>query len=341
MKKQFRKITKITLVLIYLVIIAGATVRMTGSGMGCPDWPKCFGYYIPPTEESQLVWQPHKTYKKGQVIIVNESLRVAKSNFKTTSHYDPNNWDTYAKHNYAIFNPYHTWMEFINRLIGALAGLSTLIMAIISLRFWKEKKTITILAWIAVFGMGFQAWLGAVVVYSVLAPIKITLHMAAALGIVALILYILYLTRKKQTHYKATPQFKRLLIIAFIVTVIQIVLGTQVRQFIDEQLKITGEYAKHLWLQNPSVSFYIHRSFSIVVVALNLFLALQNKMKNLGYYSIYWILLLLGLEALTGIVMNYAHFPLGSQAAHLVIAALLFGMQFYLLLNTKKMLLKN
>ena len=81
MKKYFTQITKIALVLVYLVIIAGAVVRMTGSGMGCPDWPKCFGYYIPPTEQTQLEWQAEKTYRKGQVIIVNEALKVAKEDF--------------------------------------------------------------------------------------------------------------------------------------------------------------------------------------------------------------------------------------------------------------------
>ena len=78
MQNKFTKIAKISLVLVYLVIIAGAVVRMTGSGMGCPDWPKCFGHYIPPTDIRELQWQPKKEFKKGQVIILNEALWVAK-----------------------------------------------------------------------------------------------------------------------------------------------------------------------------------------------------------------------------------------------------------------------
>ena len=85
MKKQFKRLIVTSLILIYLVIAAGAVVRMTGSGMGCPDWPKCFGYLIPPTERNQLEWKANHKYNEGEVIIVNESLRVASTDFTSSA----------------------------------------------------------------------------------------------------------------------------------------------------------------------------------------------------------------------------------------------------------------
>ena len=134
--KTFIRWAKISLVLIYLVIIAGATVRMTGSGMGCPDWPKCFGYYIPPTQVEELLWKPNHEYNKGQVIIKNNSLWVANNSFTTKDVYNPSDWKEYTKHDYAEFNPYHTWVEYINRLCGALAGLSCLVLFVLSFKYW-------------------------------------------------------------------------------------------------------------------------------------------------------------------------------------------------------------
>ena len=107
MKKYHNTLIVISLVLVYLVISAGAVVRMTGSGMGCPDWPKCFGYLIPPTERSELDWKPNHDYLKGEVIIVKESLRVATQNFNSQNQYLTENWKVYTKHDYAIFNAKH------------------------------------------------------------------------------------------------------------------------------------------------------------------------------------------------------------------------------------------
>lgn len=336
MHQYFRKIAKTAVVLVYLVIIAGTVVRMTGSGMGCPDWPKCFGYYIPPTTSIDLQWQPHKAFKKGQVIIVDETLKVAKEDFETSTSYAENNWEAYTKHDYAIFNPLHTWIEFINRLFGALAGLATLVLALVSLSFWKKNKWIPILSWLVVFGMGFQAWLGATVVYSVLLPAKITIHMVMALVIVAFLLYIIHISGTKNKNNIADKSLTLLLALALGVTLIQIIMGTQVRQFVDEQIDVFGESAKDLWLQDPTLLFYIHRSFSILVFLLNAYIVYRIVKLNLGYPKITWVIALIVMEILSGVLMVYVDFPFGSQPIHMMLAALLFGVQFYLVLEAVK-----
>lgn len=335
MKKHFPTIAKTALVLVYLVIVAGALVRMTGSGMGCPDWPKCFGYYIPPTDLKELTWEPNRVFEKGQVIIKDETLFVAKDNFTTQTTFDASHWEKYTKHDYAIFNPLHTWIEYINRLFGALAGIACFIMAIASFKFWKENKQITLLSWLVVFMMGFQGWLGAKVVYSVLNPIKITVHMIMALVIVAVILYIIQLARPKLAAVRYNTNFKNVLLFSLLLTLIQIGIGTQVRQFVDEQVK-NGLTESILWLQNPSVTFYVHRSFSILVLLVNVYLYIRNTKLGLGFSKMNWVLILIGLEIITGLAMAYFDFPFGSQAIHLVLASILFGIQFYMILEAKK-----
>ena len=332
---MYRKSIIVSLILIYLVIIAGAVVRMTGSGMGCPDWPKCFGYIIPPTSASELEWTPEKTYEKGQVIIVDETLRVAKTDFTTAEAFNPQNWNGYDKHDYAIFNPWHTWIEYVNRLFGALAGLAFLVMLGAAI-FKERKRNRILLSILAVFLIGFQGWIGATVVYSVLSPVRITIHMVIALLIVALLIYMLYEASVTTNKFKFNKAFRTGMLIAIVLTMLQIVLGTQVRQHIDEQVDLVGYAAKNLWLNNPEITFYIHRSFSIVVFLLNAWLFMRNRKLNLGHRSFYWVVLLILIEIATGVLMNYFEFPFLTQPIHLVVASLLFGIQFYILLTANK-----
>lgn len=334
MKKYFRKSATISLILVYLVIFAGAFVRLTGSGMGCPDWPKCFGYYIPPTELKELLFTPGKEYDKGQVIIKDETLLVAKNDFVAKNNFEKSNWEKYTKHEYAIFNPLHTWIEYINRLLGGLAGIACFITFIISFSYWKEKKLFLFLSFFICVLMGFQAWLGKTVVDSVLNPIKITTHMLAALLIISFQIYLIYAVENKKLVILKDPTFYKVLIFASILTLIQIIIGTNVREHVDAIAEAGAP--KILWLQNPSFTFYFHRTFSIVVLLTNLFLFSRNKKLSLNFNKINWVLGIIGLEITSGIMMFYFQFPFGTQTLHVLLATILFGIQFYMLLEAKK-----
>ncbi len=338
MKKHFPLIVKISLIAVYLIFLAGSVVRMTGSGMGCPDWPKCFGYYIPPTSEEQITWQPNTKYEEGMIIVKNEVLFVAESDVKTTAEFNNNNWIKYTKHSYAKFNKFHTWTEYINRLASVLAGFTFLFLIYASTKFWKAKKLITLLSFGAFFLMLFEAWLGKTVVDSNLKPTIITIHMVAGLIIVALLLWLLFIvSNRKNVAYKFNSLFSKLVLISAAFSLVQIAMGTQVRQFIDEQVKLFGFDNKEYSLMNPSFKFYFHRSFTIAIVLVNMGIFYLNQIKNLGYKLVNWIVFLILLETVTGILMYYADFPIGTQAIHLLSGAILFGLQFYLLLQNRSL----
>ena len=330
MNNKFIFSLKASLILIFLVIAAGATVRVTGSGMGCPDWPKCFGYLIPPIEREQLEWKPEFLYNKNEVIIINESLKIAKSNFKSDIEYNNLNWAPYLKHDYSVFNVYHTWIEFINRLIGAIAGIATLVMFFYSFSYWRKNKIIILGSLLVVLCMGFQAWLGKEVVDSNLMPLKITIHMLMALIILALLVLILYITNHNSVNIKNNKKLIYITSIGFFLTLIQIFSGTQVRQFIDIQM---NEYPNQfeLWLKFAPIKFYFHRSFSIIILITHFLLWLEFKKINFFPFSLKILIGVIGLEIFTGVLMFYLNFPISTQPIHLFLATLIFSSQLYLI----------
>ena len=337
MKKQFTIASKASLVLVLLVILAGSLVRMTGSGMGCPDWPKCFGYFIPPTDISQIEWKSNTNFKKGIIIKFEERLIFAKEDFKSGNYIDLNNWNDYTKHDYSDFDPVKTWIEFLNRLVGVVAGLATLSMFFLSITLWNKKKTIFFISLAIVLGMGFQAWLGKLVVDSNLAPYKITTHMLMALVIVSLLIYSIFLVRGN--IYNIVVQnnsLKILIVFSVIISLIQITIGTQVREFVDIQYESFGPEKKEMWLTNPNFYFYFHRSFSILIFLVNLILFYLAYRKKMYLGIIEKIMFIIFLEIIVGIAMYYGDFPLLSQPIHLILATLLFSYQFYWMLHIKR-----
>jgi cytochrome c oxidase assembly protein subunit 15 len=328
--KAYRKLLRSSIAVIYLIIIAGAVVRMTGSGMGCPDWPKCFGYYIPPTQVTELEFSANTDYTKGMVIILNDELRVAAITFKSTAVYNAANWNPYTKHDYAVFNVYHTWTEYINRLIGALGGLVVLVMAASSLQYFKTRRYITILSIVALLAMLIQAVIGKIVVDTNLSPALITIHMVVALLIVGLLLYLLHEVLEVDTKYENNGRLTKFIGIIIVLTLIQIVTGTQVRQYVDDQIDLLGYPLLSSWFDDGPIVFYIHRTYSTLLILLHVILY-RKAVLGLGHpKGVYLTLLgLLVVTVLSGVFMNYLDFPFGSQAAHLVLASAILGFQFY------------
>ena len=337
MKEIFIKVSKISLILVFLVILAGSFVIMTGSGIGCPDWPKCFGHLIPPTSISQIEWSPKKTYNKGVILKHDGKLIVSKKKFVSKNKINLSNWENYTKHNYSDFDATKTWIEFINRLLGVIAGLATLIMFFISLTYWNKKNILIFNSFLIIVGMGFQAWLGKLVVDSNLAPYKITVHMLMALVIISLIIYsILKAKNHKESKIIKDTFVKNLILFSVFVSLFQIIIGTQVREFIDLQYEIYGPNKKNQWLNAPNFYFYFHRSFSILIVLLNFSLYYLIKSKNYSSILIKKIGIVILLEIFVGIIMFYLDFPFLSQPIHLLLATILFSYQFYWVLHYKK-----
>ena len=122
---------------------------------------------------------------------------------------------------------------------------------------------------------------------------------------------------------------KYLLLFSLFLMLIQIFIGTGVREFIDEQIKSYGRENKDLWLSSPKLNFYIHRTFSILVFSVNavLFFISKNLKIDMKYINMTMGLILI--EILVGASMFYFSFPIMTQPLHLIIAIFIFSIQLY------------
>jgi len=286
----YLRYTWFVLVMVFLVILAGGVVRMTQSGMGCPDWPTCFGRWIPPTSASELP-PDYEKYLRQQDI----------------DH---------------TFNAYHTWIEYINRLLGALLGVFIFIHTIWSFRkFWRSDKAVFYISLFLLLAVGFQGWLGKKVVDANLAVIKITTHMIVALIIAALPMMII--SRVKQNKILAVRSLKRLAVITLILILVQIILGTGVREQTDEISRSLNYEQRNLWISRLGDNLSIHRSFSWVVAAGCIFLFWQSRLITPLRKHGLFILFLLACSFTAGLVMYFMNIPAWAQPVHLLFASLL------------------
>lgn len=331
----------VTLVLLYLVILAGSVVRATGSGMGCPDWPRCFGLLIPPTDAAEIQFQPQHEYSGGMLIIANDTLWTAKESFTSGTTFDHANWTKYTKHDYATFNAAQTWTEYINRLCGALSGLASLILLWYA---FKRRKTDKLSLWLVIlhlFVIGFVAWLGKVVVDSNLKPATITLHMLCALIMVFLMIYVRYRAGHLAGAFaqvNINSRMKKLLVFSLLFTLAQIMLGTQVRQQVDQLIKTSADASRESWIDLLTSQYTVHFSMAMVLTLLNIFIWFRLRKqfdvpqaKRLLHASLLIVFATYG----AGVIMHRFGIPAMVQPVHLFCAMVLAGVQFALILRTR------
>lgn len=322
----FRKLTISTLVAVYVLILVGGVVRSTGSGMGCPDWPRCFGSWVPPTSVEQLPENYKEIYaefrnKKNQRF----AKVLTRMGMDETANGILNNPAVLVE---SDFNPTKTWIEYINRIVGVVIGFMIIGVFVSSLRFWREKRKLTLVAFFTLVLVILQGWIGSFVVSTNLTPWTVTVHMFLALVLVAMLIYLVNASSVGPRTISSLGFWW--LIASMAMLLVQILLGTQVREAIDA---IAGTLPREGWIAGISETFIIHRSFSWMVVLVHLGLIFRLS-KTEGFSSLSLALIvLIATTIITGAGMAYFAVPAFLQPMHLLLATTTFGIQFLMLLK--------
>jgi heme a synthase len=330
--RGFYKLSLVTLFAVYLLILVGGIVRSTGSGMGCPDWPRCFGEWVPPTTIDQLpanykeIYSDHRREKNIRFAQYLDTFGFTETANKILTD------ETILEE--ADFNPVKTWIEYINRLIGVIIGVFIAALFVYSIRFWKTNRSWTVVAFFTLFMVGFQGWIGSFVVSTNLTPWTITVHMFLALLIVALLVWLLHQTTdpvKQAIHIQGLHLWG---LGGMLAILFQILLGTQVRESLD---RIASEIvSREDWVEALGLDFVIHRSFSWLILLICGVLAFKLfRSETAKPFGLVIILLILG-TIFSGTGMAYFAVPPYLQPIHLVLASVTFGTLFLLVLKLNK-----
>ena len=300
----------------YLVILAGAVVRGTSSGLGCPDWPRCFGQWIPPMDIEELPANYKEVYKiAGKTI--------------------------------ADFDPFKTWTEYLNRLLGVLLGIGIISLFIKSFSMRETERNLPWFCGGLLFLILVQGGVGALVVSTHLKPFIITVHMFLAIILLFGLLYLRKYCQDLQdisivpkTDLKGLGLSKILVVATFF----QILMGTQVRQQVDYLIRDTQSATHETVVGQLGWIFYVHRSFSILIFCF--FLYLLFYFHRARYNPTAFLLTLMGFVCVlgnigSGIMLNYFEFPANAQPPHLFFGVMCIGLLFSLYLNLKGTLLED
>ncbi|HWI16532.1 MAG TPA: COX15/CtaA family protein [Vicinamibacterales bacterium] len=300
---SFQRLAIWTLATTYFLILVGGLVRASGAGLGCPDWPRCFGSWIPPASAANLPPQ-----------------------------FDPSQ-----------FNPTLMWTEYLNRILGVTVGFLILATAVSAWRHHRRDPHILWTTIAAFLLVGFEGWLGGRVVAHELAAWIVTAHLIVAIIIVQLLLYATYASsaqgppsRPDALRAEADAQGAVTWAVGGLIalTLLQAGFGTQVRGAVDAALD--SGVARELAISTVGWLDLIHRdlAFVLLIGSTLLTLWLMSKRSPLVNWSLI-VLALAGLQIAVGIYMAYGYLLPAAQVAHLTLSSLLLGAETVLWLMSR------
>ena len=281
--KFFFRSALISTILSYLLIFVGGLVRVSGSGLGCPDWPKCFGRWVPPTSIEQI-----------------------------PAHIDP-----------TAFNIVLAWIEYGNRMLGVIVGISILLMTIIAVIYFKKNSKILLSSLLSLFLVIANGGLGAIVVSSVLNPFIVSLHMILALFLVSVLSYATIesyklINTQKFTGILLSKKISISLIALWIFIVIEILLGTGIRTnieliAIDNPLLSKGEL-----LESLNSYKYLHSilGFSLLFLSFYLCYLFKDDFLGLSKQLVLFIFVMIILQIFLGELMIFFEMPQLTRLFH-------------------------
>lgn len=329
----FQKTAIATVIATIFLIFVGGLVRATGSGLGCPDWPKCWGKWWPPSSVEEILVTAEPDPERGPYY---EGHRTDTLEDGTSVH---------RRHYISDFNEAKLWTEYINRLIGVLIGLFILATFLLSFRYFPKKPKIFWGSLAALVLVLFQGWLGGMVVRSGLKPGMITLHMIVAIVLMCLLLWVTFLAMEQQlqesvSENKREKKIAMAATLLFTLTVIQIVLGSQVREALhDVEHSATTSISRTEWITQVGLLDHVHRAFSWTVLICGGFLfwklflkSAMNPLKKISGV----IFLLIVLQIIYGVALAYFGLPPVFQILHLGFASVMICAEFLLILTIRR-----
>ncbi len=337
-ENRFIKTNLIAIITTLVVILAGGIVRSTGSGMGCPDWPKCFDQYIPPTSASQLPADYESKYIEGRQKKNEKFAGYLESLGKHVLADSIRNDKSILVHE--DFNAAKTWTEYINRLAGATLGIVLLLTAIFSFTYKKTAKRIVVLSCLNILVVGYQGWLGSIVVSTNLTQWVVTVHMLLALVVLGIAIYTYHYAKQLRSAPSVVMRpimgLSVFLFFTMVISILQIVLGTEVRESIDVVAKSLQFNARDTWVSKIGDVFSYHRDLAILVIICNV---IVYKMvidrfsgKAWPLITANYLMIILIVQIVSGFLLSYFGLPPYAQTIHLLFSMIMFSAQYYLYL---------